>query len=77
MRKLVWLFLIAIFAAAGWFAWALLTPVQPAGQTIVMLRPGFSTRRIAAELQSAGVIHSQEAFILWHYYHLRQVGQHH
>ena len=69
MRKLVWLLLIAIFTAAGWFAWALLTPVEPAGQTIVMLRPGFSTRRIAAELKNAGVIRSQEAFILWHYYH--------
>ncbi|MGC2446210.1 MAG: endolytic transglycosylase MltG, partial [Candidatus Sulfotelmatobacter sp.] len=34
-----------------------------------MLRPGFSTRRIAAELKNAGVIRSQEAFILWHYYH--------
>lgn len=69
MRKLVWLFLIAIFAAAGWLAWALVTPVEPAGQTIVMLRPGFSTHRIAAELQKAGIIRSQEAFILWHYYH--------
>lgn len=34
-----------------------------------MLRPGYSTRRIAAELKKAGVIHSQEAFVLWHYYH--------
>jgi len=34
-----------------------------------MLRPGFSTRRIAAELKAAGIIRSQEAFILWHYYH--------
>ena len=34
-----------------------------------MLRPGYSTRRIAAELKNAGVIHSEEAFILWHYYH--------
>ena len=69
MRKLVWLFLIAVFAAAGWLAWALLSPVEPAGQTFVMLRPGFSTRRIAAELKNAGVIRSEEAFILWHYYH--------
>lgn len=34
-----------------------------------MLRPGYSTRRIAAELKSAGVIRSEEAFILWHYIH--------
>jgi UPF0755 protein len=69
VRKLLWLIFIAIVGAAGWFAWALLTPVTPAAQTFVMLRPGFSTRRIAAELKNAGVIRSQEAFILWHYYH--------
>lgn len=34
-----------------------------------MLRPGYSTRRIATELKNAGLIRSQEAFILWHYYH--------
>jgi len=34
-----------------------------------MLRPGYTTRHIAAELKSAGVIRSQEAFILWHYIH--------
>lgn len=69
VRKLVWLLLIVVFAAAGWFAWAVLTPIEPAGQTFVMLRPGYSTRRIAAELRNAGLIRSQEAFILWHYYH--------
>jgi len=38
-----------------------------------MLRPGYSTRRIAAELKSAGVIRSEEAFVLWHYFHRRRV----
>jgi UPF0755 protein len=66
---LVWLTLIALIGAAGWLAWALLSPVEPSAQTFVMLRPGYSTRRIAAELKGAGVIRSQEAFILWHYYH--------
>ncbi len=37
-----------------------------------MLRPGYSTRRIAAELQAAGVIKSRFAFILWHRFHRRQ-----
>lgn len=69
MRKLAWLILIAIFAAGGWFAWALLIPVPPSGPTFVILRPGYSTKRIAVELQSAGVIRSKEAFLLWHYYH--------
>jgi UPF0755 protein len=42
-------------------------PVTPAGQTLVLLHPGYSTRRIAAELKSAGVIRSADAFVLWHY----------
>jgi UPF0755 protein len=67
VRKILWLLFIAMFAAAGWFAWALLIPTEPQGQTFVMLRPGYSTRRIAAELKSAGVIRSEEAFILWRY----------
>jgi UPF0755 protein len=69
VRKLLWLILIAAVVAGGWFAWAIVTPVAPAGQTCVMLRPGYSTRRIATELKNAGVIRSREAFILWHYYH--------
>jgi UPF0755 protein len=69
VRKIFWLILIAALASAGWFAWALLTPVEPAGKTFVMLRPGYSTRRMASELKSAGVIRSEEAFILWHYFH--------
>lgn len=69
VRKLVWLILIAVIAAAGWLAWALVMPVGPPGQTVVLLRPGYSTRHIAAELQKAGVIRSQRAFIFWHYYH--------
>jgi len=33
----------------------------------VLLHPGYSTRRIATELKSAGVIRNADAFILWHY----------
>jgi len=69
VRKLVWLILIGIVGAASWFAWAVLTPVEPSGQTFVMLRPGYSTRRIAAELKGASLIRSEEAFILWRYVH--------
>ena len=36
-----------------------------------MLRPGYSTRRIARELKSAGVIRSADAFVLWHAFHRR------
>jgi UPF0755 protein len=58
---------IALLAAGGWFAWAVMTPVQPAPQTFVLLPPGYSTRRIAAELKRAGVVRNVEAFVLWHY----------
>ncbi len=34
-----------------------------------MLRPGYSTRRIAAELKAAGVIRNERAFLLWHSFH--------
>jgi len=47
-------------------------PTEPSGQTFVMLRPGFSTRRIAAELKANGIIHSEDAFILWYYLHHRR-----
>ncbi|MCU1302027.1 MAG: aminodeoxychorismate lyase [Candidatus Sulfotelmatobacter sp.] len=67
MRKIVGVLLIAIFAVTGWLAWDLLTPLSPPGQTFVMLRPGYSTRHIASELKAAGVIRSEEAFILWRY----------
>ncbi len=72
MRKIVWLFLIVVIGSAGWLAWALLTPVEPPRQTFVLLHPGYSTRRIAVDLKSAGVIRSKEAFILWHYFHHRR-----
>jgi len=57
---------------AGWLAWALYTPVTPAGQKFVLLHPGYSTRRIAHELKAAGVIHNAHAFLLWHYLHGRR-----
>ena len=69
VRKLLWLILIVVLGTAGWLAWALMTRVEPSGQTFVMLRPGYSTHRIAAELKKAGIIRSERAFILWHYYH--------
>src|SRR5579863_3289065 len=67
MRTFSMLLLVAALAAGGWLAWAWYSPVTPAGQTFVLLHPGFSTRRIAAELKSAGVIRSADAFVLWHY----------
>jgi len=64
--------LLAVLAVGGWLAWALMTPVTPEGQKFVMLRPGYSTRRIAVELEAAGVIRSRLGFILWHRIHRKQ-----
>ncbi len=72
MRKIVWLISIVVIAAAGSFVWAVMTPVEPSGPTFVMLRPGYSTHRIAAELKGAGIIRSEKAFVLWHYVHRKR-----
>ena len=66
MRFLITIVLLAAVAAAGFAAWQIYVPVKPAGQQFVMLRPGYSTRRIAYELKKAGVIRSQLAFRAWH-----------
>ena len=72
MRAFLTLLLLAVLAIGGWLAWALGMPVTPDGQKFVMLRPGYSTRRIAAELKSAGVIRNTLAFVLWHRVHRKQ-----
>jgi len=69
VRTVFIILLLAVLAFGGWLAWALTQPVMPVGQTFVLLHPGYSTRRIATELQSAGVIRSADAFVFWHYLH--------
>jgi peptidoglycan lytic transglycosylase G len=69
VRTFFKLFAIAVVAIAGWAAWSLFVPLSPGGQKFVLLRPGYSSRKIASELRSAGVIRSENAFLLWHYWH--------
>jgi peptidoglycan lytic transglycosylase G len=69
LRKLLTFLLLAALAFGGWLAWGLLLPATPGGQKFVMLHSGYTTRRIASELKSAGVIRSEKAFLLWHYFH--------
>jgi UPF0755 protein len=69
VRKLIAFVFLVLLAVAGWVAYGLLVPITPHEQTFVMLRPGYSTRRIARELKSAGVIRSRDAFVLWHAFH--------
>jgi peptidoglycan lytic transglycosylase G len=72
LRKFLTLVLLTVLGVGGWLAWALLTPVTPEGQKFVMLRPGYSTRKIVAELEAAGVIRSRLGFILWHRIHRKE-----
>lgn len=69
MRALFKLFLLALLAAAGYMAWLTYAPSTPPPNTTLLLRPGFSTRRIATELKKSGVIRSEPAFLLWHALH--------
>jgi UPF0755 protein len=69
LRKLFTFVLFAALATGMWLSWSLFTPLTPSGDTFVVLRQGYGTRRIAAELKSAGVIRSRKAFELWHYFH--------
>ncbi len=69
LRTFFTLLLLAALAIGGWLGWALWIPVRPEGQKFVLLRPGYSTWRIATELKSAEVIHSANAFVVWHYFH--------
>ena len=69
LRALITLFLIAVLAVGAWAAWQVYVPVTPPANASLLLRPGFSTRRIAAELKKAGVIRNERAFWLWHMLH--------
>lgn len=64
---------LVLLIVGGWLVWALWTPVTPPGTKFVLLRPGWSSRHIAAELQSQGVIRSARAFLLMHYITIRSL----
>lgn len=67
MRILLKLVVAIVLAFAVWFAWAALLPVQPSQATFVLLRPGWSTRHIARDLQREGVIRNSTAFLMLQY----------
>lgn len=54
-------------AACLWLYWAAFLPVNPREAKFVLLRPGWSSRHIAQELQRDGIIRSAPAFLLLHY----------
>lgn len=61
--------MVAVLGTAGWLLWQVYTPATPSANTSLLLRPGYSTRRIAVELKKAGVIHSVFLFRVWHGLH--------
>jgi UPF0755 protein len=61
--------LLAALIFGSWTAWQVYAPVTPPANTSLLLHPGYSTRRIAAELKHAGVIRSEFAFRMWHRLH--------
>ncbi len=67
MKTLFKLVFVLFLAFAIWFAWAALLPVQPRRTTFVLLRPGWTTRHIARELQQQGVIRGSTAFLMIDY----------
>ena len=67
MRTFFLIVLLVVLGVAGWFTWAALLPVSPSQTTFVLLRPGWTTRHIARELQQDGIIHSANAFLVLHY----------
>lgn len=78
MRTVLTILLLAALAVGGWLAWALYVPVTPSGQKFVLLHAGYSTRRIARELQDAGVIRNAGAFLIWrrlHHGHSLKAGE--
>ena len=67
MRAFFKIAIALVLAFALWFGWAALLPLEPRQQTFVLLRPGWSTRHIASDLQQQGVIRSSTAFLMLHY----------
>ena len=73
IRKIFIFFCFCLLALGAWLSWALWLPVTPPGTTFVLLRPGWSSRHIAAELQNKGVIRNAHAFLLMHYITVRSL----
>jgi UPF0755 protein len=70
LRTLIKLFLLLVAAAIGFAVWQLYVPLTPpSAQTFLLLRPGYSTHHIAAELKKDGIIRSEYAFLAWHFAH--------
>ncbi len=72
LRFLSKFLLVAVLLGAAWLAYGMLLPAGPAEETLVQLKPGSSAHRIAAALETAGIIRSRQVFLLWHAVHGRK-----
>jgi UPF0755 protein len=68
-RFLLKLFVIAVVAALALAAYAWLLPVGPSQPTLVQLKAGSPARRIAIDLEKAGIVRNRYAFLLWRTLH--------
>ena len=83
MRGFFKLIAIVLLVAAAWLIWSLAIPKRPAvpkaaqqaaeQPATVLLKPGWSSRRIATELKNEGVIRSTNAFLLLHAVRMRRL----
>jgi len=67
MRRVLAIVVVLVLGLGIWLAYGLLLPISPAAPISVLLRPGWSARRIGRELKAAGVIRSAGAFAFLHY----------
>jgi UPF0755 protein len=68
-RFLIKFFVVAAALVAGLAVYAWFVPAGPSQATLVQLKPGSSARRIAADLEKAGVVRNRYAFLLWRTLH--------
>jgi UPF0755 protein len=73
IRRFLTFLSLVLLIVGGWLVWALWMPVTPPGTKFVLLRPGWSSKHIASELQQQGVIRSGRAFLLMHYITVRSL----
>ena len=68
-RFLLKLLAVGVVVAAALAAYAWLMPVGPSQATLVQLKPGSPARRIATDLERAGIVRNRYAFLLWRSLH--------
>ena len=66
MKKILRILLLGLLIFGAWLGYSLFSPLPPGAQKFVVLKPGSSTRTIAADLEREGVLRSANAFLIVH-----------